>query len=86
MLWPETISSPEEYIAAAEAFAKDELPWRGTMSFDNARCMMMGITSQKMVELAKSLDHPPVAFGTNCTTDAFNIFRIMQGFAAKNPT
>ena len=34
VLWLETISSPEEYRAAAEAFSHVDLPWVGTMSFD----------------------------------------------------
>ena len=34
VLWLETISTREEYIAAAEAFAKIELHWCGTMSFN----------------------------------------------------
>ncbi len=36
VLWVETISAPEEYRAAAEAFSKIDLPWCGTMSFDTA--------------------------------------------------
>lgn len=86
VLWLETISSREEYIAAVEAFAKVELPWCGTMSFDTAGRTMMGVTSQNMVDLVKTLDHPPVAFGANCGTGASDLLRTLQGFAAKKPT
>ena len=34
VLWLETISAPEEFVAAAEAFSHVDLPWIGTMSFD----------------------------------------------------
>ena len=85
VLWLETISAPEEYRAAAEAFAKVDLPWVGTMSFDTAGRTMMGVTSKAMVEMVQSLEHPPVAFGANCGTGAADILRTVQGFAAENP-
>ena len=86
VLWLETISSREEYIAAAEAFAKVDLTWCGTMSFDTAGRTMMGITSEDMVDLIQSLDHPPAAFGANCGIGAADLLRTLQGFATKNPT
>ena len=85
VLWLETISSREEFLAAAEAFAKVDLPWCGTMSFDTAGRTMMGLTSQDMVDLVEPLDHPPSAFGANCGTGASDLLRTVQGFAAKNP-
>jgi 5-methyltetrahydrofolate--homocysteine methyltransferase len=85
VLWLETISAPEEYRAAAEAFAKVDLPWVGTMSFDTAGRTMMGVTSKAMVEMVQSLEHPPAAFGANCGTGAADILRTVQGFAAENP-
>jgi len=36
VLWVETISAPEEFIAAAEAIGNVGVPWCGTMSFDTA--------------------------------------------------
>ena len=41
VLWLETISAPEEFVAAAEAFSHVDLPWIGTMSFDTAGHTMM---------------------------------------------
>ena len=41
VLWLETISAPEEYKAAAEAFKLAGMPWCGTMSFDTAGRTMM---------------------------------------------
>ncbi|MGB0905739.1 MAG: betaine--homocysteine S-methyltransferase, partial [Mangrovicoccus sp.] len=43
VLWVETISAPEEFRAAAEAFALADMPWCGTMSFDTAGRTMMGV-------------------------------------------
>ena len=48
VLWVETISAPEEFKAAAEAFALAGMPWCGTMSFDTAGRTMMGLTSAAM--------------------------------------
>ena len=85
VLWLETISSPEEYRAAAEAFSHVDLPWVGTMSFDTAGRTMMGVTSRDMVALVNSLPNPPVAFGANCGTGASDLLRTVQGFSNEAP-
>jgi 5-methyltetrahydrofolate--homocysteine methyltransferase len=82
VLWVETISAPEEFRAAAEAFALADMPWCGTMSFDTAGRTMMGVTSSAMVELVDSLPNPPLAFGANCGTGASDLLRTVLGFAA----
>ena len=51
LLWLETISAPEEFKAAAEAFSHIGLPWVGTMSFDTAGRTMMGTSPAEMVDL-----------------------------------
>lgn len=83
VLWLETISAPEEYAAAAEAFALVDLPWCGTMSFDTAGRTMMGVTSAAMADLVETLDNPPLAFGANCGTGASDLLRTVLGFAAQ---
>ena len=85
VLWLETISSAEEYRAAAEAFSHVDLPWVGTMSFDTAGRTMMGVTSRDMVALVNSLPNPPVAFGANCGTGASDLLRTVQGFSNEAP-
>lgn len=82
VLWCETISAPEEYIAAAEAFALAEMPWCGTMSFDTAGRTMMGVTSSAMVEMVEKLKNPPLAFGANCGVGSSDILRTVLGFSA----
>ncbi|MDF1804461.1 betaine--homocysteine S-methyltransferase [Thalassovita sp.] len=82
VLWLETISAPEEYKAAAEAFALANMPWCGTMSFDTAGRTMMGITSASMVDMVEKLANPPLAFGANCGVGASDLLRTVLGFAA----
>ncbi|MBR9649693.1 betaine--homocysteine S-methyltransferase [Thalassovita aquimarina] len=83
VLWLETISAPEEYKAAAEAFALADMPWCGTMSFDTAGRTMMGVTSAQMVDMVEKLPNPPIAFGANCGVGASDLLRTVLGFAAQ---
>lgn len=86
VLWLETISAPEEFRAAAEGFARADMPWCGTMSFDTAGRTMMGVTSAQMVALVDSLPNPPLAFGANCGTGASDLLRTVQGFVSAGAT
>ncbi len=81
VLWVETISAPEEFIAAAEAIGNVGVPWCGTMSFDTAGRTMMGVTSVDMVELVGGLDHTPLAFGANCGVGASDLLRTVLGMS-----
>lgn len=83
VLWVETISAPEEYIAAAEAFAMADMPWVGTMSFDTAGRTMMGMTSADMVTMVEKLANTPLAFGANCGVGASDLLRTVLGFVAQ---
>jgi 5-methyltetrahydrofolate--homocysteine methyltransferase len=82
VLWLETISAPEEYRAAAEAFELAEMPWCGTMSFDTAGRTMMGVTSTAMAEMVEKLDYKPLAYGANCGVGASDLLRTVLGFSA----
>ncbi|KAA0920836.1 betaine--homocysteine S-methyltransferase [Aquicoccus porphyridii] len=83
VLWLETISAPEEYKAAAEAFSLAGMPWCGTMSFDTAGRTMMGVTSSAMVDMVEGLPNPPIAFGANCGVGASDLLRTVLGFVAQ---
>ena len=83
VLWLETISAPEEYKAAAEAFALADMPWCGTMSFDTAGRTMMGVTSSDMATMVEKLDNPPLAYGANCGVGASDLLRTVLGFVAQ---
>ena len=80
VLWVETISSAEEFRAAAEAFARVDMPWCGTMSFDTAGRTMMGVTAPMLSQMIRELDHKPLAYGANCGTGASDLVRTLQGF------
>ncbi len=80
VLWLETISSPEEYRAAADAFARLDAPWVGTMSFDTAGRTMMGVRSSDLVQIIQSLPKMPLAFGANCGVGASDLLRTINGF------
>ena len=86
VLWLETISAPEEFRAAAEAFARADMPWCGTMSFDTAGRTMMGTTAVEMARMVAKLDNPPLAFGANCGVGASDLLRTVLGFARASPT
>ena len=81
VLWVETMSSPDEYKAAAEAAALAGMPWCGTMSFDTAGRTMMGVTSSAMVEMVEKLANPPIAFGANCGVGASDLMRTVLGLS-----
>jgi len=83
VLWVETISAPEEYMAAAEAAQLAGMPWVGTMSFDTAGRTMMGMTSAGMVDMVEGMESSPLAYGANCGTGASDLLRTVLGFAAK---
>lgn len=80
LLWLETISAPEEYLAAADAFARAGAPWAGTMSFDTAGRTMMGLKPADLVELIKGIENKPLAFGANCGVGASDLLRTISGF------
>ena len=82
VLWVETISAPEEYMAAAEAAGLANMPWCGTMSFDTAGRTMMGLTSENMVKMVDKLAHSPLAFGANCGVGASDLLRTVLGFSS----
>ncbi len=85
LLWVETLSAREEYLAAAEGIALAGMPWAGTMSFDTAGRTMMGLTSSDMVEMVQSIDHAPLAFGANCGVGASDLLRTLMGFSDAHP-
>ena len=85
VLWVETMSSMEEFRAAAETIAEVGMPWCGTMSFDTAGRTMMGVTAADFVRSIETLPHPPLAFGANCGTGASDLLRTVLGFVAQGP-
>lgn len=85
ILWVETLSAREEYLAAAEGIALAGMAWCGTMSFDTAGRTMMGLTSRDMVGMVQAIKHRPMAFGANCGVGASDLLRTLLGFAEAEP-
>ncbi len=71
--WIETMSSPDEIRAAAEAAAKVGLPYVYTGSFDTAGKTMMGLHPKDIHGVASELGNGPVAVGANCGVGASDI-------------
>lgn len=82
VLWVETISSEQEFRAAAEAARLAGMPWCGMMSFDTAGRTIMGVTSAQLSALVERLPNPPVAYGANCGVGAADLLRTVRDFVA----
>ena len=82
VVWAETISSEEEFRAAAEAADAENAPFCGTLSFDTAGRTMMGVTSSDFASIAHDVPAKPIAFGANCGTGAADLLRTVLGITA----
>lgn len=71
--WIETMSSPEEIRAAAEAAIRVGLPYTVTASFDTAGRTMMGLAPKDIHGVAEGLAQSPVGIGANCGVGASDI-------------
>lgn len=82
VLWVETISSEQEFRAAAEAAQRADMPWCGMMSFDTIGRTIMGVTSVQLSALVERLPNPPLAYGANCGVGAADLLRTVRDFVA----
>lgn len=77
LLWIETMSSPDEIKAAAEACASVGMPFTITASFDSAGKTMMGLPPKGLGDLANKLQEEigqgPAAIGSNCGVGASDL-------------
>ena len=82
--WIETMSAPEEMLAAAKAAIREGVPYVCTMSFDTAGRTMMGLLPQAMEAQFAELVQKPLAIGANCGVGASDILvsiSEMRGFS-----
>ncbi|MDN2568028.1 betaine--homocysteine S-methyltransferase, partial [Aquibium sp. A9E412] len=79
--WIETMSSPEEIRAAAEAAIAVGLPYTYTGSFDTAGRTMMGLAPKDIHGVADGLAEPPAAVGANCGVGASDILSALLDMA-----
>lgn len=80
LLWIETMSSTEEVAAATEAAKITGLPVCATLSFDTARCSMMGVTPADFAQFA--LDIELDMLGSNCGVGPAELLDSTQGIVA----
>jgi len=80
--WIETMSSPDEIRAAAEAAIRAGLPYTFTASFDTAGRTMMGLAPGSIHGVTESLGTAPVAVGANCGVGAPDILASLLDMSA----
>lgn len=85
MLWIETMSSPDEIKAAAEAAGATGLPYIFTASFDTAGKTMMGLAPGALPALVAGLSAQPYAFGANCGVGASDLLASVLDMTAADP-
>jgi len=83
--WIETMSSPEEIRAAAEAAVKVGLPYTYTGSFDTAGKTMMGLHPKDIHGVAGDIGGGPLAVGANCGVGASDILSSLLDMTAADP-
>ncbi|MCF6368700.1 betaine--homocysteine S-methyltransferase [Rhizobium halophilum] len=83
--WIETMSSPDEIRAAAEAAAKVGLPFTYTGSFDTAGKTMMGLDPKDIHGVAQDIGEGPAAVGANCGVGASDILSSLLDMTAADP-
>ncbi|WP_018240063.1 betaine--homocysteine S-methyltransferase [Ensifer sp. BR816] len=83
--WIETMSSPDEIRAAAEAATKVGIPFVYTGSFDTAGKTMMGLHPKDLHTVAAGIGEGPVAVGANCGVGASDILSSLLDMTAANP-
>lgn len=83
--WIETMSSPEEIRAAAEAAVKVGLPYTFTGSFDTAGKTMMGLDPKDIHGVSPDIGSGPLAVGANCGVGASDILSSLLDMTAADP-
>ncbi|MBN9039110.1 MAG: betaine--homocysteine S-methyltransferase [Rhizobiales bacterium] len=80
--WIETMSSPDEIRAAAEAAIRVGMPYTFTASFDTAGRTMMGLAPGNIHSVADGLAQAPIAVGANCGVGAPDILASLLDMSA----
>jgi 5-methyltetrahydrofolate--homocysteine methyltransferase len=83
--WIETMSSPDEIRAAAEAAIRVGLPYTFTASFDTAGRTMMGLAPKDIHGVTDIVAEQPVAIGANCGVGASDILSSLLDMASARP-
>jgi 5-methyltetrahydrofolate--homocysteine methyltransferase len=83
--WIETMSSPDEIRAAAEAATKVGMAYTYTGSFDTAGKTMMGLDPKDLRGVARDVGEGPLAVGANCGVGAADILSSLLDMTAVDP-
>ncbi len=83
--WIETMSSPDEIRAAAEAAIRIGLPYIFTASFDTAGRTMMGLAPKDIHDVTAPVAEQPLAVGANCGVGASDILSSLLDMADARP-
>lgn len=83
--WIETMSAPEEILAACEAAVKVGLPYTYTGSFDTAGKTMMGLAPKDIGTIVTEIPETPVGFGANCGVGPSDILASLLDMTEANP-
>ncbi|MVA97281.1 betaine--homocysteine S-methyltransferase [Nitratireductor sp. CAU 1489] len=83
--WIETMSSPDEIRAAAEAAIRVGLPYSFTASFDTAGRTMMGLAPCDIHGVASGLAEAPLGVGANCGVGASDIMASLFDITEADP-
>ena len=83
--WIETMSSPDEIRAAAEAAVKVDMPYVYTGSFDTAGKTMMGLAPKDIHGVAPDIGEGPIAVGANCGVGASDILATLLSMSEAKP-
>lgn len=85
VVWIETMSSPEEIRAAAEAAVKVGLPYSYTCSFHADGKTMMGLHPKDIHGVAADIGDGPLAVGANCGVGAADTLSSLLDMMEANP-
>jgi 5-methyltetrahydrofolate--homocysteine methyltransferase len=83
--WIETMSSPDEIRAAAQAAIEVGLPYVFTGSFDTAGKTMMGLHPRDIHSVTEGLAEQPIAIGANCGVGAPDILASLLEMSQASP-
>jgi 5-methyltetrahydrofolate--homocysteine methyltransferase len=83
--WIETMSAPEELLAAATAAIEAGIPYTVTCSFDTAGRTMMGLRPSDLAGVFDGLPEPPLAYGANCGVGAPDILATLLELSTAEP-
>lgn len=85
IVWIETMASPEEIRAAAQAAIQAGMPYAFTGSFDTAGKTMMGLHPKDIHGVTADCLEPPIALGANCGVGAPDILSSLLEMSAAKP-